>query len=232
MSNKKDSAYAEISEKYSDNIASKEFTFSSKSKGYLAIKRIFDIIASFLGILICFIPFCIIAVLVKLESPGPIFYIHKRIGKNGKVLPLLKFRSMYINSDEMIKSFTPGQKKEWEENFKLDDDPRVTRIGKILRRSSMDELPQLLNIIKGDLSIVGPRPIVQAELEKYGDNQSKLLSVTPGLTGYWQAYARSNCTYEQRMQMELYYVDHANFWWDIKIIFATVGAVLKGSGAK
>ena len=105
-------------------------------------------------------------------------------------------------------------------------------IGNFLRKSSLDELPQLFNILKGELSVVGPRPIVDEELEKYGENKEKFLSVIPGLTGYWQAYARSNCTYEQRIEMELCYVENANFWWDIKIMFATVGSVLSGRGAK
>ena len=137
-----------------------------------------------------------------------------------------------MNAEAMIADFTPEQKAEWEQNFKLDNDPRITRIGRILRKTSLDELPQLLNIAKGDLSIVGPRPVVTDELEKYGKNKEKFLSVTPGLTGYWQAYARSNCSYEQRMEMELYYVENANLLWDIKIVFATVGAVIKGRGAK
>ena len=202
------------------------------SKSYLVLKRIFDILFACTGIALCAVPVGIIALLVKIDSPGPVFYSHRRIGKNGKKLDLLKFRSMYTNAEEMIENFTPDQKEEWELNFKLENDPRITRIGHFLRRSSLDELPQLINILKGELSVVGPRPVVQEELEKYGEDKEKFLSVTPGLTGYWQAYARSNCTYEQRMQMELYYVENANFWWDIKIVFATIGAVLRGRGAK
>lgn len=203
-----------------------------KKTSYLFFKRAFDIVMALVGIGFCAIPFGIIALLIKLDSPGPVIYAHNRIGKNGCKLPLLKFRSMYVNADQMIADFTPEQKAEWEENFKLENDPRITKIGNFLRKSSLDELPQLVNILKGELSIVGPRPVVQEELDKYGENKDKFLSVTPGLTGYWQAYARSTCTYEKRMEMELYYVDNASFWWDIKIIFATVGAVLKGRGAK
>ena len=203
-----------------------------QKKGYIYTKRILDVFVSIIGLIVAFLPMVLIALLIKMESPGPAIYIHHRIGKNGNPLPLAKFRSMYINADEMIDNFTQKQKAEWLENFKLENDPRITRIGKFLRKSSMDELPQLLNILKGELSLVGPRPIVAEELEKYGENKEKFLSVTPGLTGYWQAYARSNCTYEQRMKMELFYAENANFWWDIKIIFATVGAVIRGSGAK
>lgn len=203
-----------------------------RKRRYLFFKRILDIVLSLVGLTISILPMMVISLVIMLESPGPAIYLHHRIGKNGKSLPLLKFRSMYANADEMMNDFTPEQKAEWEDNFKLDHDPRITRVGKFLRRISLDELPQLVNILRGELSIVGPRPVVQEELEKYGDNQAKFLSVTPGLTGYWQAYARSTCSYEQRMEMELYYVENANFWWDIKIMFATVGAVIKGHGAK
>ena len=204
----------------------------AQNVGYKVSKRILDIVVSVVGLIIAFLPMVVIALLIKLESPGPAIYIHHRIGKNGKPLPLLKFRSMRMDADKMIDNFSPEQKAEWLENFKLDNDPRITRIGRFLRKSSIDELPQLVNVLKGELSIVGPRPVVEEELEKYGDQRAKFLSVTPGLTGYWQAYARSNCTYEKRVEMELYYVDNANFWWDIKIIFATFGAVLRGKGAQ
>lgn len=204
----------------------------NKKTGYLIVKRACDIIFSAIGIVVLLLPMAVVALLVKLESPGPAIFVHKRIGKNGKTLPLLKFRSMYINAEEMIELFNPEQKAEWEKNFKLDNDPRITRVGQFLRRTSLDELPQLVNILKGELSIVGPRPVVAEELERYGENKEKFLSVTPGLTGYWQAYARSTCSYEQRMRMELFYVENANLWWDIKIIFATVGAVIHGYGAK
>ncbi len=203
-----------------------------EKQGYYIAKRALDVIVSALGLAVLSLPIALIAVLIKLESPGPAFYVHNRIGKNGKPLPLLKFRSMHVNADRMIENFTPEQKAEWEKNFKLENDPRITRLGNFLRKSSLDELPQLINVLKGELSLVGPRPIVTEELERYGRNKKKFLSVLPGLTGYWQAYARSTCSYEQRMEMELHYVENANFWWDIKIMFATVGVVLRGKGAK
>lgn len=201
-------------------------------KAYLFAKRFFDVIFSVAALALLAVPMALIILLIKIESPGPAIFVHNRFGKNGRPLPLLKFRSMHLNAEQMIKMFTPEQKEEWEQNFKLEDDPRITKIGSFLRRTSLDELPQFINILKGELSLVGPRPIVEEELERYGSEKEKFLSVTPGLTGYWQAYARSSCTYEQRMEMELYYVDHANFWWDIKIMLATVGAVLSRRGAK
>lgn len=209
-----------------------ENQYSTPSRGYQIIKRGLDIVLSACALLVLAPLMLLICILIRIDSKGPAIFVHNRIGKNGRPLPLYKFRSMYMNAEAMIADFTPEQKAEWEQNFKLDNDPRITRIGRILRKTSLDELPQLLNIAKGDLSIVGPRPVVTDELEKYGKNKEKFLSVTPGLTGYWQAYARSNCSYEQRMEMELYYVENANLLWDIKIVFATVGAVIKGRGAK
>lgn len=178
-------------------------------------------------------PFCLLlAAVIVIDSPGPAFYRHKRIGFRGREIYIYKFRSMIAGAESAIDQFSPEQRSEWEANFKLDSDPRVTEIGDFLRRTSLDELPQLLNILGGSLSVVGPRPVVCEELEKYGADRDRFLSVKPGLTGYWQAYARSDCSYEQRMDMELAYVEGANIWWDIKIIFATVGAVLRRKGAK
>ena len=139
---------------------------------------------------------------------------------------------MVDNAEDLIKKFTPEQKEEFERSYKLEKDPRVTKIGNFLRKTSLDELPQILNIIKGELSIIGPRPIVQAELEKYEDNKEKFLSVKPGLTGYWTTNDRSDTSYEERIQMELYYVDNMSLWLDIKIFFKTIFAVLKKEGAR
>lgn len=213
-------------------IKAREDIHRNNKKTYWLLKRVFDVLFSAAALILLALPMALITVLIKLESPGPAIFVHNRYGKNGRPLPLLKFRSMHLNAEQMIEMFTPEQKEEWEQNFKLEDDPRITKIGSFLRRTSLDELPQFINILKGELSLVGPRPIVEEELERYGSEKEKFLSVTPGLTGYWQAYARSSCTYEQRMEMELYYVDHANFWWDIKIMLATVGAVLSRRGAK
>lgn len=201
------------------------------SFAYRFIKRGFDILASGAALVILSPLLALLCLLIRLDSKGPAIFVHKRYGKNGKLLRMYKFRTMYANAQDMIKDFTPEQKKEWEESFKLTNDPRITRMGKILRKTSLDELPQLINILRGDMSIVGPRPVVAEELEKYGVFRDQFLSMSPGLTGYWQAYARSDCSYEKRMQMELKYVREANLWWDIRILFATVTAVLKGKGA-
>lgn len=203
----------------------------NKNNTYLAVKRGIDVFLSSIALIILLPVFAIIALAIKLESKGPIFFKHTRIGKEGKIIKIYKFRSMVQNAEELIKKFTPEQMKEYKENYKLADDPRITKVGKFLRKTSLDELPQLINIIKGDLSIIGPRPVVQEELEKYGTNTQKFLSVTPGLTGYWAANGRSDTTYEERMQMELYYIDNLSFKMDVKVFFKTIEAVIKREGA-
>jgi bacterial sugar transferase family protein len=200
-------------------------------KVYIKIKRVIDVILASVALILLSPLFAIIAIAIKIDSKGPVFFAHKRIGKNGKIIKLYKFRSMVINAEELIKSFTPEQMKEYKENYKLTNDPRITKVGKFLRKTSLDELPQLINIINGDLSIIGPRPVIADELEKYGTNKDKFLSVTPGLTGYWAANGRSNTTYEQRMEMELYYIDNLSLKMDIKVFFKTILSVVKKEGA-
>ena len=198
---------------------------------YKFVKRFFDIVLASIGMIVLSPIFLIISLAIKLESKGPIFFKHTRIGKDGKIIKIYKFRSMVNNAEDMIKEFTPEQMKEYRENYKLTNDPRITKVGKFLRKTSLDELPQLINIIKGDLSIIGPRPVVSDELKKYGTNTRKFLSVTPGLTGYWAANGRSCTSYEQRMQMELFYIDNLSLKMDIKVFFKTIEAVIKREGA-
>ena len=138
---------------------------------------------------------------------------------------------MYENSKEIFDNFTEEQKQEFYKNFKLDNDPRITKIGNFLRRSSIDELPQLINILNGSMSIVGPRPIVEKEIALYGEYAPKLFSVVPGLTGYWQANGRSDTTYQERIKMDMYYIDNRSLGLDLKIIFKTFSSVIKGEGA-
>lgn len=211
------------------------YVVHNNKKVYFFIKRIIDFILSFIGIVLLSPIFLIIIISIKLEDKGPVFYKHMRVGKNGNPLGVYKFRSMttkYKSFDEFYKTLNDEQKKEWDENFKLENDPRITKVGKFLRKTSLDELPQILNILKGEMSIIGPRPIVEIELEKYKTNRDKFLSVPPGLTGYWAANGRSCTTYQDRMNMELYYVDNCSLSLDIKIFFQTIVAVIKREGAK
>lgn len=195
------------------------------------IKRFIDIVLSFIALVLLSPIFLIIAICIKIESKGPVFFVHKRVGKNGKMIRMYKFRTMVPNAEELIKQFTPEQMREFKENFKLENDPRITKVGSFLRKTSLDELPQLVNILKGDLSIIGPRPVIGEELEKYGKNKEKFLSVTPGLTGYWAANGRSCTSYEKRMEMELYYIDNLSWKMDIKVFLKTILSVIKREGA-
>ena len=202
---------------------------------FFFIKRCIDIILSLLGLIILSPVFLLIAILIKKEDHGNVFYKHKRIGHMNKDIYIYKFRSMtnkYKTFDEFYQTLSIEQKEEWDENFKLENDPRITKIGNFLRKTSLDELPQIINILKGDMSIIGPRPVVDDEIEKYGKDKAKFLSVKPGLTGYWAANGRSATTYEDRIKLELYYIDHCSLLLDIKIFFKTILSVLKKEGAK
>ena len=202
---------------------------------YVFFKRSFDFIVSALLLIVLSPFFLIISFLVYLGDPGKVFYGHIRIGKNGKPFKMWKFRSMYQNSDRMIDQLTPEQKQQYYTEFKIDNDPRITPIGNFLRKTSLDELPQLFNVLCNQMSLVGPRPLIESEIQKYyEDTYDTLLSVKPGITGYWQAYARNNASYQsgRRQQMEMYYISHASIVLDIKILFKTAISVLRKSGAK
>lgn len=200
--------------------------------GYLIMKRIFDVVSCLVGLIILSPVFLLTALAIKIEDPkGKVFYAHYRVGKNGAKIPVYKFRSMFSNSDELFKQFTPEQKAEFEEFQKLKDDPRVTKVGKFIRKTSIDELPQFVNVLKGEMSVVGPRPITLKELERYGNYQEAYLAVLPGLTGMWQAYGRSNLTYEERIMMDVKYVEKRGMKLDLMILCQTVKVVLLGEGA-
>lgn len=204
-------------------------------RGYAFVKRAFDIVGSLCGIVVLLIPMTIVAFLVFIEDFHSPFYIHTRVGKNGKKFGLIKFRSMMANPPKLEDILTQEQMEQYKKEFKIDNDPRITKIGNFIRKTSIDELPQMLNILKGDMSVIGPRPLVEKEIEaNYSDSKDVLLSVKPGLTGYWQAYARNNVGYEngERQKMELYYVYNRSIWLDVKIFFKTIVSVLKNEGAQ
>ena len=214
--------------------ATLESEVKNKKVLYLVVKRLFDIIVSGISLIILAPVFLLIGIMIKIDSKGKVFYKHKRIGKNGEYIYLYKFRSMYSDSKERLEELLkdPKIRKEWEENYKLEHDPRITKVGDFLRKTSLDELPQLLNILNGDMSIVGPRPVIDEEIEKYGDLKDYFLSVTPGLTGWWACNGRSDTNYDERKRLELYYIQHRNFLLDLKIIFKTFTSVIKRDGAK
>jgi Undecaprenyl-phosphate galactose phosphotransferase WbaP len=203
-------------------------------KGNLFAKRVLDIVLIIISFPVVF-PLCIvISILVKITSPGPVFYGHVRVGKNRQQLKCWKFRSMYRDADKQldkILSEDTEMAKEWEKERKFTDDPRVTKLGRFLRKTSLDELPQLWNILLGQMSFVGPRPVTEGELIKYGSNADYILSVTPGLSGMWQTSGRSDTEYEERITLDTYYIQNWSFWLDLWIVIKTVWVVFKGKGA-
>lgn len=202
---------------------------------YFSFKRIFDIFCSLLGILIL-IPVAIITKICYLVTGDKksIFYKQKRIGKNGKFIYIYKFRSMVFNAEEVLKELLKDSKykKEWDLNQKFENDPRITRVGNILRKTSLDELPQFINVLKGDMSMIGPRPLVEGELDSHNGNHKLYESIRPGISGWWAANGRSATTYEKRLELEYYYCKNCNLILDIKCIFLTIKAVLFKKGAK
>jgi lipopolysaccharide/colanic/teichoic acid biosynthesis glycosyltransferase len=203
-------------------------------RGYAAAKRGMDIALSLLGIAVLMPALLVVPALILLETRGAPVYSHERVGQGGKKFKLYKFRSMRSGTGPLEEVLTAEQLEEYRREFKLDDDPRVTRVGRIIRKTSIDELPQLLNILRGDISIVGPRPITEEELGNYGSAAGELLSVKPGLTGYWQAYARNGAGYAggKRQEMELHYIRNRGPAFDAKIFLKTIASVLKRRGAK
>ena len=203
--------------------------------GSCFIKTLFDFTLTAVGTVAISPLLAYIAYRIKKEDPGPIFFAHTRIGKDGKPFPCYKFRSMVVNSKEMLEKHlaeNPEARAEWEREFKLKNDPRITPIGQVLRKSSLDELPQIFNVLKGEMSLVGPRPVVQEELDKYyGEAVKEYCSVKPGITGLWQVSGRSDVDYPERVAMDVEYVRTRNLWKDIVILYKTFDVVLNKKGA-
>jgi lipopolysaccharide/colanic/teichoic acid biosynthesis glycosyltransferase len=196
------------------------------------LKRAFDVLFSLVVVVLMVIPGAILCLVIALQSKGSPFYTQRRVGQGGRHFNLYKFRSMVADADDVEKHFTPEQLAEWERERKVEGDPRITAVGRILRKTSLDEFPQFLNVLKGDMSVVGPRPIVDEELVHYGEDLDEFLSCKPGITGWWQVEARNDATYADgsRQQLELYYARHASATLDWNIILRTVGAVFEGTG--
>lgn len=203
--------------------------------GYMAVKRVFDIFGALIGVIGMILLALPIKIMYMLTGDfKSIFYTHQRVGKNGKIFKMYKFRTMVPNSKQMLEEMLkdPKYKKEWDENQKFENDPRVTKAGKILRKTSLDELPQMLNVLLGDMSLIGPRPLVPGELDKHDGNHKIYEKVRPGVTSWWACHGRSATTYEERLALEYYYVQNRSFMLDLKCIFSTIKAVLMKTGAK
>ncbi|HEY3374403.1 MAG TPA: undecaprenyl-phosphate galactose phosphotransferase WbaP [Candidatus Aquicultor sp.] len=198
------------------------------------VKRTFDVIAS-IAILLVILPIlALIVIAIKLDSPGPIAFSHRRVRMHGDLFGCYKFRTMFVNAQEILDELLakdPALKKEWKRDFKLKNDPRTTRVGKFLRKTSLDELPQIFNVLKGEMSLVGPRPIVEKEIERFGYSIAYYFMVRPGITGLWQVSGRNNISYDERVDLEAWYVRNWSLWLDITLLIRTVSAVLDKTGA-
>lgn len=199
-----------------------------KGAAYTVSKRTLDITGALIGLVILSILFLLISFLIKLEDPkGPLFFSQKRVGKDGKEFNMYKFRSMVTDAEARLEELLKHNEVEGA-MFKMKDDPRITKMGKFIRKTSIDELPQLINVLKGDMSLVGPRPPLPREVQEYTNYHMQRLLVTPGCTGVWQASARNSVGFEEMVDMDIYYIHSRSFWFDLKIIFKTV-LVLFGS---
>lgn len=199
--------------------------------GYHFAKRIIDIVLSALGLLVLAPVFLVVTIAVGLTSGFPVTFTQKRVGQNRRLFQIIKFRSMVKNAEEILRS-RPDLLEEYKKNFKIENDPRISKVGAFLRKTSLDELPQLVNVLRGDMTLVGPRPIVEPELEKYGDAVDMYLNMKPGCTGLWQCSGRSDTTYEERVALDREYSEKASVWFDFQILFKTVIAILARKGAR
>ena len=207
-----------------ENESTRGFSF------YEVIKRVIDVVCSFVGVLVLSPLFVVIAIIIKFTSKGPVFFSQKRVGRDGKEFKMYKFRSMVVNAEE-LKEKLASQNEMSGPMFKMKDDPRVTKVGKFIRKTSIDELPQLLNVLKGDMSLVGPRPSLPKEVAQFEDWMYRRLEVKPGLTCYWQVSGRNNIDFEDWMKLDIKYVDERSTWIDIKLIFKTMGVLLGDKNA-
>lgn len=197
---------------------------------YRCTKRAIDVLIALIALIAGVPVFLAVAVAIKLNSPGPVFFAHHRLGRTGKTFSCYKFRTMVKNAEACLQS-SPELRKEFEISYKLKSDPRVTPVGHWLRRFSVDELPQFWNVLKGDMALIGPRPIVLAELDHYGRHGTKLLSVRPGLSGLWQTCGRSDTSYEHRVRLDMLYIDRVSIVLDLVLLLRTIPVVFKRAGA-
>ena len=200
-------------------------------KGAYLVKRVLDVVASAILLVLLMPVFFAVAVAIRLEDPGPILFKQKRVGRWGALFTMWKFRSMYTDAEERKKELMAQNEMEGGVIFKMKDDPRVTKVGRIIRKTSIDELPQLWNVLKGDMSLVGPRPPVPQEVDEYSLSDRRRLEVIPGITCIWQVSGRSDIPFDQQVELDVQYIQSQSFWSDIKILLKTVPALLFGTGA-
>jgi exopolysaccharide biosynthesis polyprenyl glycosylphosphotransferase len=199
--------------------------------GSYLVKRVLDVVVSATALLLLLPVFALVAAMIRLESPGPVFFKQTRVGRWGKLFTIWKFRSMYADAEERKAELLGSNEMEGGVTFKMKDDPRITRVGRFIRKTSIDELPQLWNVLVGDMSLVGPRPPVPSEVDQYSLSDRRRLEVIPGITCIWQVSGRSEIPFEQQVELDVQYIQSQSLWTDLKILLKTVPALLLGSGA-
>ncbi|MCM3067760.1 sugar transferase [Priestia flexa] len=226
---------AEPASKKVETVQINQATFQKQQSFlYYFVKRGIDILGASAGILLTLPVFLLISLLYLYgDNKGPVFFGQTRVGKGGNTFKMYKFRSMIVNAEQVLKNDRALYQKYLQNNYKLEphEDPRITKVGQFLRKTSLDELPQLINVLKGDMSLVGPRPVIVEELKEYSHRLDEFLTVKPGVTGYWQICGRSDVGYPERADLEFYYIDHQGFKLDFKIIINTILMVVTGKGA-
>lgn len=205
-------------------------SISGCSSGYEVSKRFFDLAIALVAVFMFSPVFAVIAIAIKMTSPGPVLFKQKRLGRKGEEFWCFKFRTMVCGAEQRLQQ-SPELREQFEQTYKLKNDPRVTRIGSFLRMTSLDELPQFFNVLRSEMSIIGPRPIVPPEISKYGCHGIKLLTVKPGLGGMWQAMGRSDTSYTQRIELDMAYIDNCSIGLDLRLFIYTILAVIKIRGA-
>ncbi|MDY4997173.1 MAG: sugar transferase [Bacilli bacterium] len=227
--------FSQLDELELNNKENVKIILKVKELGYNIVKRLFDVLVGMIGMIFVIIVAIIYKIIAIITGDfKPIFYCQNRIGKNGKEFKLYKFRTMVYNADEVLKELLKQNKykKEWKKLQKLSNDPRITKIGHVLRKTSLDELPQFINVLKGNMSLIGPRPLVKGELDAHNGNHNIYEAVRPGISGWWASHGRSGTTYEERLELEYFYVKNKSLLLDLKCIFCTIKAVIWKSGAK
>lgn len=204
--------------------------FDNVPRSYIFMKRILDISGALLGIILLMPLFILVSIAIKIDSKGPVFFLQERNGFKGKIFKMYKFRSMVPDAEQRLRALESKNEADGH-MFKIRNDPRITNVGKFIRKTSIDELPQLFNVLRGDMSIVGPRPPIVREVEHYDPWHNLRLSVKPGLTGLWQISGRSDIGFEEMVRLDLKYIRERNFWYDLKIIFRTIPVLLGDSKA-
>lgn len=221
--------------KFDNNYIKESEKVSFKDKSYSFFKRAFDIVASGTAIVLLSPVFIATTIAIKAHDKGPAVFVQQRIGKDGKLFNLYKFRTMVEDADKVLFEMIQNNEdvaKEYEKYKKLKDDPRVTAVGKFIRKTSIDELPQLVNVFKGEMSLIGPRPYLPRERDYMGDAYDTIISSKPGLTGLWQVSGRASTTFEERLKYDKEYVESKGAFYDMGILFKTIGSVAKGDGAE